>query len=122
MISAAFGGIIHTLETKVHAPIKVDRWFPSTKTFSRCGNIREIGLDERVYVCPVCGLVMDRDFNSSVNLEHEGLNQHVVPTRRRDVKPVETESSTVTSLEYLNRIPYVTASSVVEAGSLTALA
>jgi hypothetical protein len=63
---------------------------------------------------------MDRDHNSSVNIEIEGLKQ--VPMGRRDVKPVETESSTLTSLEYLNRIPYVKASSVVEAGSLTALA
>jgi len=45
-----------------------------------------------------------------------------VPTGRRDFKPVETESSTFASLEYLNRIPYVKASSVGEAGSLIALA
>ncbi|MFX1521622.1 MAG: hypothetical protein ACFFCD_17085 [Promethearchaeota archaeon] len=64
---------------------------------------------------------MNRDFNSRDNIEHEGLKQ-VVPTGRRDGKPVETESSTVASLQYLNGIPYVTASSVVEAGSLTALA
>ncbi|MFX1518737.1 MAG: hypothetical protein ACFFCD_02285 [Promethearchaeota archaeon] len=66
--------------------------------------------------------MVDRDHNSSVNIEHEGLKQHVVPTGRRDGKPVETESSTVAALEYLNGIPYVTARSVVEAGSLTALA
>jgi len=60
---------------------------------------------------------MDRNFNSGYNLKNEGLIQ--VPTGRRDVKPVETESSTVISLEYLNAILYVTASSVVEAGSLT---
>ncbi len=122
MLSAAFGGLIRTLADKVHTPIKVDRWFPSTKTCSRCGTIQDIELAERIYTCPVCGLVMDRDHNASVNLEHEGLKQQVVPTGRRDVKPVETESSIVTSLEYLNSIPYVTASSVVEAGSLTALA
>ncbi len=121
-LSTALGGIIRRLEVKVQIPIKVERWFPSTKTCSRCGGIRDIGLDERVYVCGFCGLVMDRDLNASYNLEHEGLKQVVVPTGRRDVKPVETESSTVTSLEYLNGIPYVTASSVVEAGSLTALA
>jgi len=121
IVSTAIGGIIRTLEAKVHTPIKVDRWFPSTKTCSRCGNIRDIGLDERVYVCPVCGLVMDRDHNSSFNIETEGLHQ-LVPTGRRDVKPVETETSTVASLEYLNRIPYVTASLVGETGSLTALA
>jgi len=119
ILSTAIGGIIRTLEAKVHTPIEVDRFFPSTKTCSRCGNIRDIGLDERSYVCPVCGLVMDRDHNASVNLETEGLKQ-VVPTERRDFKPVETESSTVASLEYLNGIPYVTASSVCEAGSLTA--
>jgi putative transposase len=120
ILSTALGGLIRTLEVKVHTPIKVDRWFPSTKTCSRCGTIQDIELAERSYTCPVCGLVMDRDHNASVNLEHEGLKQQVVPTGRRDVKPVETESSTVASLEYLNGIPYVTASSVVEAGSLTA--
>ncbi|MFX1518388.1 MAG: zinc ribbon domain-containing protein [Promethearchaeota archaeon] len=97
----------------------VDRFFPCTKTCSRCGNIQEIGLDERIYVCPLCGL-MDRDHNSSVNLENEGVKQ--VPMGSRDVKPVETDSSTVASLEFLNGISYVTARSVVEAGSLTALA
>ncbi|MFX1518614.1 MAG: zinc ribbon domain-containing protein, partial [Promethearchaeota archaeon] len=105
-VSITIGGIIRTLADKVHTPIQVDSWFPSTKTCSRCGNIQDIGLDERVYVCPVCGLVMDRDHNSSVTIEHEGLNQ-LVPTGRRDVKPVETESSTFASLEYLNGIPYV---------------
>jgi putative transposase len=120
MLSTAIGGIIRRLEAKVHTPIKVDRFFPSTKTCSRCGNIREIGLDERIYVCPVCGLVMDRDLNSSHTIENEGLTQ--VGMVRTEVTPVETESSTFASLDYLNRIPYVKASSVVEAGSLTALA
>ncbi|MFX1521338.1 MAG: zinc ribbon domain-containing protein [Promethearchaeota archaeon] len=99
----------------MHTPIAVDRFFPSTKYCSHCDNIREIGLDERIYVCPVCGLIMYRDFNSSHNIEHEGLKQP--PMGRSDVKPVETESSTLAALEYLNSIPYVTASSVVEAGS-----
>ena len=121
MLSTAIGGIIRMLETKVHTPIEVDRFFPSTKTCSRCGNIREIRLDERIYVCPVCGMVMDRDLNSSHNIENEGLTQ-TVGMVRTEFTPVETESSTLASLEYLNRIPYVKASSVVEAGSLIALA
>ena len=121
MLSTAIGGIIRMLEAKVHTPVEVDRFFPSTKTCSRCGSIREIRLDERVYVCPVCGSVMDRDLNSSVNIENEGL-KHAVGMVRTEFTPVETESSTLASLEYLNRIPYVKASSVVDAGSLTALA
>ncbi|MFX1518469.1 MAG: zinc ribbon domain-containing protein [Promethearchaeota archaeon] len=77
MLSTAIGGIARMLETKVHTPIKVDRFFSSTKTCSRCGNIQEIGLDERIYIYPVIGLVMDRDHNSSFNLEYEDLTQAV---------------------------------------------
>jgi putative transposase len=47
----------------------VDRWFPSSKTCSVCGNIQDMPLCERVYHCQNCGQVMDRDLNASINLE-----------------------------------------------------
>jgi putative transposase len=47
----------------------VDRWFPSSKTCSVCGNIQDMPLCERVYHCQDCGQVMDRDLNASINLE-----------------------------------------------------
>ncbi|MDJ0661949.1 MAG: RNA-guided endonuclease TnpB family protein [Crocosphaera sp.] len=47
----------------------VDRWFPSSKTCSVCGNIQDMPLKERVYHCQNCGQVMDRDLNASKNLE-----------------------------------------------------
>ncbi len=119
ILSTAIGGIIGALETKVHTPIEVDRFFPSTKTCSRCGSIREIGLDERIYSCYSCQLIIDRDLNSSLTLETEGLKQ--LGMVRTEVTPVEIESSTL-GLDYLNSIPYVKASSVVETGSLLALA
>jgi len=46
-----------------------DRFYPSTKRCSACGAIREIGLKERQYHCPVCGLTIDRDLNAAINLE-----------------------------------------------------
>jgi putative transposase len=47
-----------------------DPFFPSSKTCSNCGNVKEkLSLNERVYKCPVCGLVMDRDENAARNLE-----------------------------------------------------
>jgi putative transposase len=52
-----------------------DRFYPSTKRCSRCGKIREIGLKERQYHCPVCGLTMDRDLNAAINLEQLFVNQ-----------------------------------------------
>src|SRR5712692_1603171 len=48
-----------------------DRWFPSTKMCSQCGNVKEdMDLSERIYVCenPACGLVIDRDVNAALNL------------------------------------------------------
>ena len=43
-------------------------WYPSSKTCSKCGCIQEMPLKERVYQCPVCGLVIDRDLNAAKNL------------------------------------------------------
>lgn len=44
-----------------------DRWFPSTKTCSNCGNVQDMPLSKRVYECE-CGLVIDRDVNAALNL------------------------------------------------------
>lgn len=47
-----------------------DRFFPSTKTCSGCGEIAgEIPLAERRFFCGTCGLSIDRDLNAAVNLE-----------------------------------------------------
>ncbi len=49
--------------------IQVDRFYPSSKMCSRCGNIkRDLKLSDRTYKCDVCGLVIDRDYNASINL------------------------------------------------------
>lgn len=46
------------------------RWFPSTKICSRCGHGKSsVKLSDRTYVCGVCGLTMDRDLNSAINLK-----------------------------------------------------
>jgi putative transposase len=46
-----------------------DRWFPSTKTCSRCGLVKQqMGLAERVFGCGGCGLGIDRDRNAAANL------------------------------------------------------
>jgi putative transposase len=46
-----------------------DRWYPSSKTCSACGNVKPVlSLSERTYVCEVCGVVIDRDQNAALNL------------------------------------------------------
>jgi len=53
--------------------VKIDKWFPSSKTCSRCGNIKEVLLlSERIYRCD-CGLVIDRDFNAAIAIKNEGI-------------------------------------------------
>lgn len=54
--------------------IKVDKWFPSSKTCSSCGYIhKELQLSDRRYICPECGHVMGRDQQAAVNIREEGL-------------------------------------------------
>ena len=48
---------------------KVDRFYPSSKTCHACGHIHKgLKLKDRVYVCPECGYIADRDYNASLNL------------------------------------------------------
>ena len=47
-----------------------DRYYPSSKKCSGCGHIKnDLKLSERIYKCPECGKVIDRDFNAAINLE-----------------------------------------------------
>jgi len=49
--------------------IVADRWFPSSKTCSGCGEVKsKLSLSERKYVCYRCGVVVDRDLNAATNL------------------------------------------------------
>ncbi|BEG57264.1 hypothetical protein NHP21005_09520 [Helicobacter sp. NHP21005] len=61
------------LEYKVkhygRAILRADAFYPSFKTCSSCGSVKkDLTLNDRVYKCGVCGVVVDRDFNASVNL------------------------------------------------------
>lgn len=60
--------------------IKIDKWFPSSKTCSNCGNIKkELKLSERTYKCNECSFEIDRDLNASLNIKKEGLKISGLP-------------------------------------------
>lgn len=49
--------------------VQVGRFYPSSKTCSCCGTIKkDLKLSDRIYRCPECGLVIDRDYNAAINL------------------------------------------------------
>lgn len=49
--------------------VEADRFYPSSKKCSCCGNIKHnLRLSDRIYRCENCGLTIDRDYNASINL------------------------------------------------------
>lgn len=49
--------------------VEIPTFYPSSKICSCCGYIKiDLKLSDRVYKCSHCGLVIDRDFNASLNL------------------------------------------------------
>ena len=77
VMDASFGKFRRQLEYKtartgarLHV---IDRWYPSSKTCSRCGSVKtKLSLSERTYRCDGCGLVMDRDLNAAINIKVAG--------------------------------------------------
>ena len=48
--------------------IKIGRFKPSSQLCSKCGHRQKMTLDKRTYVCPECGMTMDRDLNAAINI------------------------------------------------------
>jgi putative transposase len=49
--------------------VTADRWYPSSKTCSRCGWRKpSLTLSERTFTCAACDLVLGRDVNAAINL------------------------------------------------------
>lgn len=63
--------------------LKVDRFFPSSKTCNGCGWVkRDLTLADREWVCEGCGCVHDRDENAANNIRDRALSQSVGDVRR----------------------------------------
>ena len=66
-------GFRHMIEYKVelygkHVSV-IDRYFPSSKKCSCCGNVKKLlPLNIRTYECSKCNLVIDRDYNAALNI------------------------------------------------------
>lgn len=65
----------------------VDRWYPSSKTCSNCGSAKaKLSLNERIYKCEHCGLVIDRDLNAAINIQVAGSAPETLNARGGDVR------------------------------------
>ena len=80
---ASLGTLFTLLTNKVEQRggqvVKVDRFFPSSKTCHSCGwKWETMQVSDRVFLCqnPKCAhyhLEQDRDYNASLNILHEAL-------------------------------------------------
>ena len=89
---AGLGEFVRQLEYKCAwygtAFEKMDRWYPSSKTCSACGAVKQsLLLSERTYRCLQCGFACARDENAARNL------QAFDPAARSAVADTETRKS-----------------------------
>jgi transposase len=66
--------LTYKAEDRRHRVVVVDRFFPSSKRCSHCGETRaKLALSDRVFECSTCGISLERDVNAARNIHGEGL-------------------------------------------------
>jgi len=72
--------------------IKIDRFYPSSKTCNNCGYIKQdLTLKDRNWICPKCHTEVDRDYNAALNILKQGRNCLV--------KPMELSSNNIEAVK-----------------------
>ena len=73
--------------------VKIDRFFPSSKTCSNCGWIKQdLTLAIREWTCESCGKIHDRDVNAAKNILKQGINILSGCGMQSDIKQKHSEA------------------------------
>jgi len=115
ILDCSWSRFIQYLEYKAErADISVIKVNPknTSQTCSKCRHELEehLSLSDRTFRCPKCGMEMDRDMNASRNILKRGLEKKLLPQGLREVTPVE--------IKPLRKLETISASSIIETGSL----
>lgn len=96
---ASIGMAIRMIEEKAERYgkelVKIDRWYPSSKTCSICGRVVEkLPLSVREWDCSECGTHHDRDENAAINILAVGqtVSAHGGTVRLKTATAVRSES------------------------------
>ena len=74
----------YKLERQGKSLIAVDRYFPSSRTCSTCGAVRDaVSYKENSWRCPECGAAHNREINAAKNIKAQGLAQYFEASGRR---------------------------------------
>ena len=89
MSDLGFGQFVTILEwvaLKRGKPIvKIDRFTPTTRICSNCGQVHNLTLRDRILVC-ACGLTIDRDHNAAINIKTAGASADYQSERKPQVR------------------------------------
>ena len=73
MIISSLGKLVSLLTYKANMYdkqiCKIDRYYASSQICSRCQRRHDVGESEK-YICPCCGLNIDRDINAAINIRN----------------------------------------------------
>jgi putative transposase len=94
IMDSSWGMFKQLLGYKANRIVEVDSYH-TTVECSKCGNNVPKTLAIRIHECDVCGVVLDRDHNSSMVIEDRGRILLELPMRHREVTPVEIQSRVV---------------------------
>jgi putative transposase len=81
--------LVYKLAAENKNLVIIDKWFPSSKTCIECGYVHHsLTLSDRIYICPVCGNIIDRDYQAANNIKNEGF-RILLEALLKDLEPQE---------------------------------
>jgi putative transposase len=97
LADAGLGQLTSIIATECHDRgaelVKVDRFYPSSKTCSGCGAVKaKLPLSARTFDCERCGESIDRDRNAARNLEQEASRLAACSAARQSVAGLRPET------------------------------
>jgi putative transposase len=87
--------------------IRIDRFTPTTKVCSGCGQKHDLSLRDRTLACD-CGLTIDRDHNAAINIKRAGVSARYPSERKTPVRlrtRVDGRSPRLKAGEYVTITP-----------------
>ena len=93
LADASLGELVRQLDYKAPGRvIRVDRWFPSSKTCGSCGAVKaKLHRGATVFDCHDCGHRDDRDRNAAVNLAMWAVRDHAARMVQEEAAVVQSD-------------------------------
>ena len=108
----SIGEFRNVLKRKACTPLEIGRFERTTGICPNCGRSLHLDLSDRVFACPNCGCLYDRDVSAANIIRKLGLSLWNIGETL-----AEDNASTSSMLAYIKHIPHVKANISVEARS-----